>query len=124
LFSQRVLEGRLKQFHEAENMNSNLVFIDRGVPDVLAYMDYANETYPDNFVEACKSCKYHQVYVLTPWQEIFISDDERYENFEQAVKIHQQLLNTYKKYNYNLIDIPFDTVENRVDYLLNTLKKL
>lgn len=124
LFSERLLEGRIKQYETAKSMDSEVVFIDRGVPDVLAYMDYANESYPDNFVKACHNCKYHQVYVLEPWQEIFTSDSERYENFEQAVSIHKQLLNTYKKYNYNLIDIPFDTIENRVDYLLDTLKKL
>jgi predicted ATPase len=124
LFSERLLEGRMKQYQQAENMIQDPVFMDRGVPDVLAYMDYANESYPDHFVEACKTCQYQQVYVLAPWQEIFISDGERYENFEQAVKIHHQLLNTYKKYDYHLIDIPFDTIENRVDYLLDTIKKL
>ncbi|MCX7548565.1 ATP-binding protein [Xanthomarina sp. F1114] len=124
LFSQRLLEGRVQQYKTALNLENKLVFLDRGVPDVLAYMDFAEETYPEEFISACKSCKYTQVYVLEPWQEIFISDSERYENFDQAVEIHEQLLNTYKKYHYNLINIPFDTVENRVDYLLETLKEL
>ena len=124
LFSQRLLEGRVQQYETALNLENELVFLDRGVPDVLAYMDFADETYPEDFISACKDCKYTQVYVLAPWQEIFISDSERYENFEQAVEIHEQLLLTYKKYHYNLINIPFDTIENRVDYLLDTLKKL
>ena len=124
LFSERLLQSRMKQFDEAKNSESSFVFLDRGVPDVLAYMDYANEIYPNAFIEACHTCRYDQVYVLAPWQDIFTSDNERYENFGQAVKIHEQLLNTYKKHKYNLIDIPFDTIENRVDYLLDTLKKL
>jgi len=124
LFSERLLKSRMKQFHVAKNSESSFVFIDRGVPDVLAYMDYANEIYPNSFIEACDTYRYDQVYVLAPWQDIFTSDNERYENFDQAVKIHEQLLNTYKKHKYNLIDIPFDTIENRVDYLLDTLIKL
>jgi predicted ATPase len=124
LFSERLIESRMKQFHEAKNTKTPFVFIDRGVPDVLAYMDYAEEYYPESFKKACHDCRYDQVYVLAPWQDIFTSDNERYENFDQAVKIHDQLLNTYDKYQYNLIDIPFDTVENRVDYLLDTLNKL
>lgn len=124
LFSKRLLQSRMKQYHEAKNKKSPFVFIDRGIPDVLAYMDYANETYPDFFLEACSKCRYDQVYVLAPWQDIFKSDNERYENFNQAVKIHEQLLNTYQNHQYNLIDIPFDTIEKRVDYLLDTLKKL
>ncbi|HLV15274.1 MAG TPA: ATP-binding protein [Xanthomarina sp.] len=124
LFSQRLLEGRVKQYEAALRLENDLVFLDRGVPDVLAYMDFANESYPEDFVEACNSCKYTQVFVLAPWQEIFVSDSERYENFEQSQEIHQQLLKTYHKYQYNLIDIPFDTVENRVDYLLKKLNEL
>lgn len=124
LFSERLLERRMTQFQEANNTKKPYVFIDRGVPDVLAYMDYANESYPSFFEKACQDCRYDQVYVLAPWQDIFTSDTERYENFSQAVKIHEQLLNTYNKYQYNLIDIPFNTIENRVDYLLDTLKKL
>lgn len=124
LFSERLMASRIKQFYVAKNTETSFTFIDRGVPDVLAYMDYANETYPKSFENACHDCRYDQVYVLAPWQDIFISDNERYENFDQAVKIHEQLLNTYHKYQYNLIDIPFDTIENRVDYLLDTLIKL
>ncbi|PWK18541.1 AAA family ATPase [Xanthomarina spongicola] len=124
LFSERLLDSRIKQFQEAKSTETSFVFIDRGVPDVLAYMDYASESYPKSFEVACQNCRYDQVYVLAPWQDIFISDNERYENFDQAVKIHEQLLNTYKKYKYNLINIPFDTIENRVDYLLDTITKL
>ncbi|HLV39368.1 ATP-binding protein [Xanthomarina sp.] len=124
LFSKKLLEGRIKQYEDALKLENDLVFLDRGVPDVLAYMDFADESYPEDFISACKNCKYTQVYVLAPWQEIFISDSERYENFEQSLEIHEQLLHTYKKYHYNLINIPFDTVENRVDYLLDTLKAL
>ncbi|TYA54361.1 AAA family ATPase [Formosa maritima] len=121
LFSERLLKRRIEQYYEAKIAESSLVFIDRGVPDVLAYMDYAEENYPKTFEKACHTCRYDQVYVLAPWQDIFISDNERYENFDQAIKIHDQLLNTYNKYDYNLIDIPFDTIENRVDFLLDTL---
>ncbi|MEO8935051.1 MAG: ATP-binding protein [Xanthomarina sp.] len=124
LFSKKLLEGRVQQYETALKLENELVFLDRGVPDVLAYMDFANEPYPEEFIAACRDCKYTQVYVLAPWQDIFISDSERYENFEQAVEIHEQLLETYKKYHYNLINIPFDTVENRVDYLLGTLNEL
>ena len=46
---------------------------------------------------------------------------ERYEDFEQAKKIHDCLIHTYGKYNYNLIDVPFDTVEKRTDFIVNHL---
>lgn len=122
LFSELLLEGRIMQFNQALEHNSNLIFLDRGVPDVLAYMDYIGDTYPEYFVNSCKDKIYHQAFILAPWQEIYQSDNERYENFDQAVEIHQHLLNTYKRYNYELHDVPFDSVENRVDFILNTIK--
>jgi predicted ATPase len=124
LFSELLLKGRQKQYLDAMNHASNLVFLDRGVPDILAYMDYIGDTYPKTFIDSCKHHVYDYVFILKPWEEIYISDNERYENFDQAQKIHEHLLHTYESYNYNLLDVPFDTVENRTDHILKVLNLL
>lgn len=124
LFSELLLEGRIKQYVEANNSGTEFVFMDRGIPDVLAYMDYIGDKYPQTFVETCKSHVYDHVFILSPWQEIYRSDNERYENFEQAVRIHHHLLNTYEKYDYNLIDVPFEKVEKRAEHILDIIKTL
>ncbi|MCB4808565.1 ATP-binding protein [Tamlana sp. 62-3] len=121
LFSELLLKGRQKQFTEALNFENKTVFFDRGIPDVLAYMDYIGDTYPENFINACNDAVYDAVFILKPWKEIYTSDSERYENFEQALLIHDNLVNTYKHYNYTLIDVPFDTVENRTNFILKVL---
>ena len=120
-FSEKLLKGRQKQFIDAEIHTNKTVFFDRGIPDVLAYMDYIGDNYPEHFIEACENAKYHQVFILKPWKAIYTSDNERYESFDQALKIHDYLVNTYQSFNYNLIDVPFGTVENRTDFILNTL---
>ncbi|HBD27317.1 MAG TPA: ATPase, partial [Flavobacterium sp.] len=51
------------------------------------------------------------------------SDAERYENYEQAVLIHEHLMETYKKYGYSITEVPKDTVENRVDFIMKHLVK-
>jgi predicted ATPase len=124
LFSELLLEGRKNQYMNANNQNSNLVFFDRGLPDVLAYMDYIGDIYPQEFVETCRNHVYDHVFILSPWQEIFTSDNERYENFDQSVRIHHHLLNTYEKYEYNLIDVPFERVEKRADHILDIIKSV
>ena len=123
LFSERLLEARTQQFIDAESVDANTVFLDRGLPDVLAYMDYAKSIYPKYFIETCERYKYDKVFVLSPWQEIFVSDSERYENFNQAVEIHHALLNTYKNFDYELLDVPFDTVEKRADFIIDALNQ-
>lgn len=121
LFSEMPLEGRIKQYEKALKEPDNVVFIDRGIPDVVAYMDYIGDEYPESFREACEDYKYSKTFILPPWEEIYLSDTERYENFEQAVTIQNHLIETYKKYGYDLIEVPKDTVENRILYILDKI---
>ena len=124
LFSDMLLEGRIQQFFEAEKFDSDFIFFDRGVPDVVAYMDYLKTSYPNRFNEACLNNKYDHIFILAPWQEIYVSDNERYENYEQAVEIHHHLLAAYARYGYAMHDVPFGAVEDRADYIINLAKKL
>jgi predicted ATPase len=122
LFSELLLEGRIKQFQKAkEEEESNVVFLDRGIPDVLAYMHYIGDSYPSFFDEACRENVYSKIFILPTWKEIHISDEERYESYEQAVLIQDHLIETYQKYGYKLIEVPKDTVENRMQFLLQNL---
>jgi predicted ATPase len=121
LFSELLLKGRIEQFEFANSLPSETIFFDRGIPDVVAYMDFIGDSYPESFIDACKQSVYDTVFILKPWETIYTSDNERYESFDQALQIHDHLLNTYQKYNYHLIDVPFDTVKNRTDYILNVL---
>lgn len=121
LFSQMLLEGRAKQFVEADSHEHATVFLDRGLPDVLAYMDFFGSDYPPDFTSICQKNTYDAVFILAPWHEIFQSDSVRYETFEQAEVIHKHLLETYQKYNYNLTDVPFETVAKRADFILDSL---
>ena len=121
LFSELLLKGRLKQFYDANQYEGETIFLDRGLPDVLAYMDYFDSNYPIEFVETCQNNRYDYVFVLAPWQEIFVSDTVRYENFEQAQLIHKHLLNSYKNFGYQLLDVPFESIEKRADFILDAL---
>lgn len=119
LFSQRIINARHQQFLDAANSSKNLVFFDRGMPDVLAYMNFIGDTYPNEFTQLCQGHTYDAAFVLKPWKAIFKSDSERYENFDQAVQIHDHLIDTYSKFNYQLNDVPFGTIDERIDYILN-----
>lgn len=124
LFSELLLKGRKAQFDEAATTTNNFVFLDRGIPDILAYMDNSGDEYPQFFNEACKNNIYDHVFILAPWQKIYISDNERYENFNQAIEIHTQLVKIYEKFNYKLIEVPFYSIKKRSDYILNILENL
>lgn len=121
LFSELLLEGRKNQHRLALQDQSEIVFLDRGIPDILAYMHYIGDSYPAFFDEATKEHTYSKVFVLPPWEDIYESDEARYENFEQAKLIFNHLLETYQKYGYNLIQVPRGTVEERMQFILSHL---
>jgi len=124
LFSELLLKGRIEQFEDANALEVPLAFYDRGIPDVLAYMDYIGDTYPDHFVAACKAHIYDMAFILPPWESIYVEDNERYENFSQAKEIQQFLIDTYTGYGYNLITVPFGTVSERVTFILNSISNI
>ncbi|WP_456376410.1 AAA family ATPase [Lutibacter sp.] len=122
LFSELLLEGRVKQFIEAEKTNEAFVFFDRGIPDVHAYMNYISIDYPKTYITKSKLHRYDYVFLMPPWEDIYISDNERYENFEQALAIHNHLERTYRELNYHIIEVPIGTVNARTNFILDQLK--
>ena len=123
LFSELLLEGRKKQFESACNEPHEVVFLDRGIPDVLAYMHYIGDSYPSFFDAACREHIYTRIFILPPWEETYVSDRERYENFEQAKLIYNHLTETYQNYGYELIEVPKDSVDNRILFILDKISK-
>lgn len=120
-FSEQLLEARITQFTESNLSKSNFVFFDRGIPDVVAYLDYINVKYDQKFVISAETFKYDKVFILSPWKLIYSQDNERYETFEQALEIQNYLIKWYKYFGYNPIEVPKVTINQRVDFILNNV---
>jgi len=88
------------------------------MPDVTAYMDYIGSSYSDSFDQPCVDLKYDAVFLLPPWEGIYLKDNERYESFDQAVLIYQFLLRGYQKYGYNITEVPIGTIAERIHFIL------
>lgn len=122
LFSQKLLEGRLQQFKDAENFKTNYLFYDRGLPDVSIYMDYLGTNYPVHFTEKCREYTYDTVFLLPPWEAIYQQDNERYESFETAVTLYNFLKEGYKSFGYAPIEVPIGTSTERKKFILKKLE--
>jgi len=122
LFSQLLLDGRENQFYQAEKKNMGIVFFDRGIPDVHGYMNYLGVNYPPNYIEKSMKLRYSYIFLMPPWQKIYITDNERYESFEQSLAIHNHLKRTYLELGYEIIEVPTGSVQKRVNFILNTIK--
>ena len=121
-FNTLILQGRIDQFAKASEHMEEIVFYDRGIPDVLAYMDYFKQSYGDKFINACQNYRYDNIFLLPPWEAIYSSDNERLESFEEAKEIHNQLEKTYTHYGYQPIIVPPASIEERKAFVLKLLK--
>lgn len=122
LFSEKLLEGRIRQYKEGEKYKGLHLFYDRGIPDVNAYMDYIGTNYPEHFQYACESHVYDEVFLLPPWESIYIKDNERYESYNQAKLIYDFLYRKYAALGYYIHNVPEGSLEERSAYILDVLK--
>lgn len=121
LFSEMLLQGREDQYIEATKSKESVIFFDRGIPDVHAYMNYFKTDYPELFLEKSKTYKYDTIFHFSPWEEIHTTDNERYETFEESLTIDKFLLEAYSELGYKIINVPFGTVKERTSFIINSL---
>nr|WP_298789360.1 ATP-binding protein [uncultured Allomuricauda sp.] len=123
-FNKDLLYGRANHFKDSLSSEASINIFDRGIPDVLAYMDFFNQEYDHEFTSACEAHKYDAIFIAPPWKEIYVSDNERLETFDEAQKIHDALMHTYIQFGYHPILIPKKPVVERVSFVLETLNKM
>ncbi|MGY0408112.1 MAG: AAA family ATPase [Polaribacter sp.] len=121
LFSNMLLEGREKQYIEASKSEEKIIFFDRGIPDIQAYLDYFKTTHPSYFLEKGTQYRYTKIFHFPPWKEIYTIDNERYETFEESVLIDQFLLKAYTNLGYYVYNVPFGSTKERANFIEHTL---
>ena len=123
LFAELMLSWDMRSYHSAEH-SSGPVFFDRGVPDVLGYLRLVGITAPAHVNNAAALFRYSpKVFVTPPWREIYSQDFERKQDFDEAIRTYDALLTTYASLKYELVEIPRVSVEDRVAFVLDHVKK-
>ena len=98
------------------------VFFDRGIPDIQAYLNFSKTPYTTDFYLINKTHPYQQIFITPPWKEIYKTDNERYESFEEAIEIHKQILDTYHDLDYHITEIPFGTPTQRINFIIRNIR--
>ncbi len=119
-FSKILFESRIQQFYQI--IAKDFAFFDRGIPDIIAYMEKDDLLIPSTFFSKAKECKYHStVFVVPPWEEIYKNDAQRMEDYYTASQLHDYISNTYEKLGYDIVVLPKVSVKERADFILNIL---
>jgi len=93
------------------------VIFDRGIPDIISYLRFMNLPVPEYMERAVDLYRYNRkVFIAPPWESIFIQDNERKQTFGEARILFDILFKTYSAFGYDLIILPMETVEVRLQF--------
>jgi predicted ATPase len=104
---------------EAALSENETIFLDRALPDSIAYFKSAGLD-PSEPLEKSRSILYRQIF---HFQRLLIKNDHvRAENDRMAENLDRLLKQSYEMLGYPVIDVPVLTIEQRVDFILERLQ--
>jgi predicted ATPase len=121
LFAELMLSWELRSHHAASN-RTGPVFFDRGVPDTIGYLRLTGIAVPAHMHRAALRFRYSpKVFVTPPWREIFVRDDERSQTWEEAVRTHDIMVETYAGLGYEPVAVPRAPLDERLRFILGQI---
>ena len=116
-FQHRILH---MQIAEENNLpKDELVFLDRAIPDALAYYRFLGLPMDEVITSALKQAQYKKIFILDPLP--LVSDYARTEDQAAQLKIHELLTDVYASLGFPIAHIPVLPPEERVDFILENL---
>jgi predicted ATPase len=116
-FAELMLSWEMRSYRLAQGIPGPVIF-DRGIPDVVGYLNLSGLPVPLHIKEAARKFRYHRrVFIAPPWPAIFAQDAERKQSIEEADATYRAMVEVYSGLGYELLPLPLATVEERVQFV-------
>jgi len=116
-FQLGVLDMQIEQ--ENQILPEVLVFLDRAIPDALAYYRFLNLPEDEKLTEALRTVSYKKIFILDCLP--IVKDYARTEDTMAQKKIHALLVDVYKSLRFPIVQVPVFPPGERVDFILKNL---
>jgi predicted ATPase len=116
-FQMGVLEMQIEQ--EAELDPNEMIFLDRALPDALAYYYFLDLPVSKKLEEALKLYQYKKIFILECLP--LVQDYARREDEKAQKKIHELLVKVYTDLQFPIVHVPVLPPEQRIKNILNNL---
>ncbi len=113
-FQLGVLEMQIDQ--EASLNPKEIVYLDRAIPDAMAYYQFLDLEYDTQLIEAVNKVSYKKIFILDRLP--FRKDYARTEDETDQQKIHQLIINVYISLPFPIVFVPVVNPEERVQFIL------
>lgn len=116
-FQLGVLDMQIDQ--EAELSPSDIVFLDRAIPDAMAYYQFLDLEYDQKLLDAVQQASYKKIFILDRLP--LVNDYARTED-EQAQKlIHKLIIEVYQSLGFPVVFVPVVSPDKRIEFILKNL---
>ncbi len=116
-FQLGVLDMQIEQ--EASLSPGEMVFLDRAIPDSLAYYYFLNLEPDKKLLDALEKVSYKKIFILDLLP--LVNDYARKEDEVAQKKIHALITDVYKSLDFPVVHVPVLPQEKRADFILQNL---
>lgn len=104
--------------------SSEVSFFDRGVIDSMGMMKMCGGITAQELEQNLHRYRYNRfVFLFPPWEEIYETDDERDQSFEDAQHVFESTKTWYSKNSYQMTLTPIGTIDERVAFIEKSVAK-
>lgn len=108
--------------YDAAPREGRIAFYDRGLVDVIGYLRVEGMPVPEKYDLAARQRRYHETVFLAPfWPDIYGIDAQRRQSPQVAESTCKIMRETYRKYGYDIVDLPLADVESRLRFIESAL---
>jgi predicted ATPase len=120
-FARQMFQMGMEKFIKNKE-KPDVLFYDRSFLDSAMLIRKNDEIYFKKIIGIIDTHRFNnKIFMAPPWREIYTSDSERDQGFEEAVETYENLHVWYKLQGYEPLIIPIASVAKRVDFILNIL---
>lgn len=116
-FQLGVLDMQIKQ--EAQLNINDEVFLDRALPDTMAYYQFLGLEYDEALINAVNNASYKKIFVLAPLP--YVGDYARTENKNDQKIIHDLIIDVYSSLRFPIVFVPILSPNDRIDFILSNI---
>ena len=116
-FADAMLSAQLAAWDDTQ-IEGSVVF-DRGFPDIAGFLRVEGLPVSDQITRACDEYRFEgPIFRAPPWRAIYTPDDERIQDWEEAIASDRAVCAAWRDHGYALIDLPMVSAEERASFVL------
>jgi predicted ATPase len=113
-FQTEILDMQIEQ--EAWLEPDEIIFLDRAIPDALAYYRFLNLSTDEKLENALKKASYKKIFILDLLP--LVNDYARNEDAKAQKAIHELITGVYESLPFTVIHVPVLPAEERAEFIL------